>query len=163
MPIKTITIDGIPKGQPRPRFANIGSFVKVYDPSCKIKKEIAKIISEQWVDDIITSPIEMKIVFYMPIPKSLSKKKKKAIIEDDSRHSKKPDIDNLIKMPLDVMNGLVYHDDNQIWRIEGLRIYDENPRTEIILRYGMNEKLKYCYHAIKKWLSSVYEQWKAEE
>ena len=135
MPEITITVPGDPKGQPRPRFSRRGGFVRVYDPAAKMKKIIGNIISQQFKGDIIHSAIEVDIVFYMPFPKSLSKKKKRFMMENDIRHVKKPDIDNAQKLFFDVMSGLIYHDDNQIWKVEAKKLYSEIPRTYIILKY----------------------------
>ena len=51
--------------------------------------------------------------------------------------AKTPDLDNLIKFPLDVMNGEVWLDDKQIISILAFKHYAEVPRTEITIhKYG---------------------------
>lgn len=48
-------------------------------------------------------------------------------------YTKKPDGDNIIKMILDAMNGIVYEDDSEFSKIEINKKYDTegNERTEI--------------------------------
>ncbi len=51
----------------------------------------------------------------LPIPQSVSKKKKKAMLEGEELPTKKPDIDNLAKQILDAMTRLQFwEDDKQI-------------------------------------------------
>lgn len=45
----------------------------------------------------------------------------------------KPDLDNYIKSVLDGLNGLAFEDDNQIIRIDAIKLYSDHPRTEILI------------------------------
>ena len=135
MPTKTITIDGIPKGQPRPRFANRGSFVKVYNPDAKLDKKIKAIIAEQVDFEIIEGAVEVGMIFYMPIVKSTSKKNRALMISNDIKHVKKYDIDNLEVKMLNCMSKIAYVDDNQVWKLNSVKLYSENPRVEIKLKW----------------------------
>lgn len=57
--------------------------------------------------------VKAKITAYFEVPKSYSKKKKKECLTNlDYIH--KPDVDNISKIILDALNGLAYHDDNQV-------------------------------------------------
>jgi len=135
MHIKTIVINGPPKGQPRPRYVKRGSFVQIYDPAGKLKQKIRAIISEQFVEAPIESSIEAVVTFFFKPPKSTSKKNVKLMLDNDTKHVKKPDIDNIQKLFFDVMTGLVYHDDNQIWKVKAEKRYSMIPRTEIRLEW----------------------------
>ena len=57
-------------------------------------------------------------------------------------HTKKPDIDNMIKFVLDALQGQngYYLDDSQIIRIYAEKIYCEDPRTEIMIVEEYEEK-----------------------
>jgi Holliday junction resolvase RusA-like endonuclease len=68
------------------------------------------------------------MTFYMPIPASLSRKKQLELI--GKFHTKKPDIDNIIKGLFDAINGLCWKDDNQVCRLTASKVYDEDPRIE---------------------------------
>jgi len=71
--------------------------------------------------------VHLSLIFHMPIPKSLPKK------ERDGWHSKKPDLDNLIKLVLDSMNGICFRDDSQVCFIIAMKGYSDDPRTEILM------------------------------
>lgn len=53
-----------------------------------------------------------EIIFYIPMPKSWSKKK--MIKMYDTPHNQKPDIDNLVKAVMDALMT----DDKQVWKIK---------------------------------------------
>jgi len=122
-----ITIPGKPVGKARPRFKRFGG---TYDPQSDINKSIKIIIASQWLFPVIEGPISVGMRFYMPIPKSTSKKNRIKMISGEMRHVKKPDLDNMVK-GLDNMTGIVFKDDNQIYQIYAEKRYSENPRTEI--------------------------------
>jgi Holliday junction resolvase RusA-like endonuclease len=67
----------------------------------------------------------------MPIPKSTSKKKRAQLIGNP--HVIKPDIDNLAKFALDVLNGIVYTDDACVFDLKVVKEYAEKPHTSIII------------------------------
>jgi Holliday junction resolvase RusA-like endonuclease len=46
---------------------------------------------------------------------------------------KKPDIDNVIKIIADSLNGIAYKDDTQIVKLTAHKLYSDNPRVEIKL------------------------------
>lgn len=69
----------------------------------------------------------------MPIPKSLSKKKKEELM--GKPHCVKGDIDNLLKKSFDAMNKLVFDDDAQIYEITAKKVYSDQPRSEINIYY----------------------------
>lgn len=63
-------------------------------------------------------PLKVSIIANYPIIKSMPKKLVKIIENggafDTVRSTKKPDADNISKIVLDALNGLAYHDDNQV-------------------------------------------------
>lgn len=69
----------------------------------------------------------------MPIPKSMSKKERAWTVDEKLKHVKKPDVDNLLKLYLDVLTGIVWEDDNCVSLKECVKVYSNNPRTEIFI------------------------------
>lgn len=128
-----ITVPGDPRGQPRPRFANLGKFVQVYDPDKELNDRIKAAIASQFEGEPTTEPVEVSILFYMPLPKAASKKNKALMLENAIKHTKKYDIDNLVVKILNCMSKIIYVDDNQVWQLEAKKLYSETPRTEIAL------------------------------
>ena len=76
-------------------------------------------------------PLNVQILFGMPIPESFSKKKKLACIVGDIRHVKKPDLDNLTKSVLDALNNVAWNDDAQIVSLNISKGYSKLPHIEI--------------------------------
>jgi Holliday junction resolvase RusA-like endonuclease len=75
--------------------------------------------------------VSLHVYFYMPIPKSLSKKKQEEL--NGGWHIKRPDADNLVKAVKDSLNGYAYHDDSQVSVLFVQKKYSVAPRTEIVV------------------------------
>lgn len=102
-----------------------------YNPKQREQIKTTYVIKKQYTQSPLTTPLEVTFLFFMPMPKRMSLKKKEALL--GAPHTKKPDLDNLIKFYLDSMNGVVYNDDKQIYEINSCKVYSERPRTEIIV------------------------------
>ena len=75
--------------------------------------------------ELSTKPFKAKIAVFEPA-KSLSKKKKEELIKANAGYTKKSDIDNISKIILDALNGIVYKDDAQVVELEAQKIYGES-------------------------------------
>jgi Holliday junction resolvase RusA-like endonuclease len=75
----------------------------------------------------------MSVIAYMTIPKSKSKKFRKAAMEGEERPTKKPDLSNIVKGVEDALNGVLYKDDSQIVNLSMEKYYSEEPRLEVTL------------------------------
>ena len=126
-----IIIPGKPIAKKRPRFARRGKFVTTYNDQETEEGKVLWEIRQQRPEKPIERPIAIHLWFGMPIPKSTSKKQIRAILERKAPHIKKPDIDNLIKFYLDVMNNEIFLDDKQIYYLTARKSYTKNPRTMI--------------------------------
>ncbi len=80
-------------------------------------------------------PIQLTILFCLPIPASWSLKKQRRAEENAILPTTKPDLDNLVKAVKDALNGLFWHDDSQVVRYGELtgKYYDRQPKTEVII------------------------------
>ena len=79
-------------------------------------------------------PLEISIIALFSIPKSANKKLKGLMLQGDILPTKKPDSDNIIKIILDALNGICYHDDSQICKIYFEKKYSEIPKVEITIK-----------------------------
>lgn len=68
--------------------------------------------------------IEAKITYFLPYSKSAAQ-------WPVEQHTKKPDLDNLLKFTLDACKDILYHDDAQILALSASKCYSTKPRTEI--------------------------------
>lgn len=67
--------------------------------------------------------VTLRIVARFLPPKSTSKKKQQQMLEGDILPLKKPDMDNIVKVVADALNGVAYHDDTQIVLVEAKKVY----------------------------------------
>lgn len=125
-------IPGNPVSKGRPRFVRIKRFVKTYTPEKTEKWErlVALISAKQrFQRELPTCPLRATMTFYLPRPKSLPKK--------TEHHTKKPDLDNLIKSVIDGMQGVLFYSDSQIYMVNALKMYSvKNQGVAVELIYA---------------------------
>jgi len=130
--MREFVIYGQPVAKGRPRLGKWGT----YTPPKTIEYEnLVKLsyIEKFRNEPLLENQLKISIKFYFQIPKSVSKKKKQAMLEGKIMHDKRPDLDNCIKSITDALNGIAYKDDNQIVQIHACKFYSEEPRTEVCI------------------------------
>ena len=131
-----IIVKGKPIAKARPRFARAGKFVKIYNAQESEEGKFLLLAIDQ-ISHIFEGPIELTMSFYMPRPRShYGTGKNEGVLKKSAPifHTTKPDIDNLIKFPLDILNEVAWKDDRQIVKITAVKEYSETPRTEILIK-----------------------------
>lgn len=130
------SIPGEPKGKQRPRVVTRGGFARAYTPKETVNYEnlVALSYQVQIGERKVHGPIEATIVAYFSIPNSLSNKKKELMKSETVPHTKKPDIDNIVKAVSDGCNKIAFDDDSQIYKLNASKYYSENPRVDVILK-----------------------------
>lgn len=131
---RTIIIPGKPLGKQRPRVLKSGI---TYTPEKTVNYEtfVKQLYFEQYHQDKpFEGPVRMIITAYMPIPQSTSKAKKTDMMRLIIRPTKKPDVDNIIKIIADALNGLAYQDDKQIVSCTVEKVYSDVPRVEVEIK-----------------------------
>lgn len=129
-----IVIDGVPCPKGRPRFAVRGGFARAYTPAkTRSHEEVIRHAGIEAMNGLepLTEALRVTISFFMPIPKSTSKKDRQLMIDGDIQHIKKPDVDNMAKLVCDSLNEVAWVDDSQIVRMVASKHYSDYPRTEI--------------------------------
>lgn len=146
-------IRGEPVGQSRPRFSFKTGHAyeerKSSDEKARIRAHVSEVVElNQWTTAHPDMPISIKIVSYRPIPSSKPMWFKEAARQGLVRPLTKPDCDNLIKLYLDAMNGLVYADDKQVSSVAYEAFYAEEPVTEVVVTkhfLNLGEIKKSCH------------------
>lgn len=82
---------------------------------------------------MVTGPVEMTVTAYFPIPKAVSKKKRKQMEEERDWHIKRPDIDNVVKAVMDGCTGVAYRDDAAVSALYAEKLYSAIPRVKVVL------------------------------
>ena len=73
----------------------------------------------------------MDITACYAIPKRIPKRDREQMLEGKIRPTVKPDCDNIAKVVCDALNGLAYHDDNQVTNLTVAKRYTERPRVVV--------------------------------
>ena len=125
-----IVIPGKPIAQGRPRLSKRGRFVSVYDPNSKEKKHIREQL-ESYKKPISFEYPRISFIFHLPIPKSIPKRELEVYNSGKLKHVKKPDIDNLIKLYLDCLDGIIIHADQKVSLGPCVKVYHPEPKVLI--------------------------------
>ena len=135
---------GEPQGKGRPRFRAMYSqaanraFVNVRTPEKTVQYEnlIRLEYGIQTKDFRFEDEamLDMRILAFYPIPKRTTDKKRKEMLGGMIRQTKKPDIDNVIKVVADSLNQIAYKDDKQIVDSQCRKFFSEKPRIEVTIQ-----------------------------
>lgn len=79
----------------------------------------------------IETRVKVTIIAYFDIAKSTSKKKEAEMLLQNVSPTKKPDIDNIVKVVLDAMNKFAFKDDTQVTKLEVEKKYAKIPSIYI--------------------------------
>lgn len=115
---------GAPQGKARPRFSRKSGTVYTPKKTANYEKKIAAEYQRNGGPCFPAGTyvrVHVKAVF--PIPQSWSKVKRQEAANDLLRPDKKPDIDNILKVVLDALNGVAYEDDKQVVCISCQKVY----------------------------------------
>lgn len=128
------TIDGEVQAQGRPRAGKTkyGKTI-MYDPSASrnYKQYVKLVVSQYKPEKPYEGEIELSVVVYRKIPKSMPKWRQKLARAGKLRPVTKPDLDNYVKGIKDGMTGIIWRDDNQVTRLTIEKLYSDSPRAEI--------------------------------
>lgn len=132
------TVLGEPRGKGRPRFSRHGQFVRTYTPDKTVSYEnlIKTEYRRQCGDTFFPqgTPVDVRITAYYGIANSVSKKKRKAMLDHLIRPTKKVDVDNLVKCYMDAANGVIFKDDVQVVDLQVRKFFSEHPRVVVTIQ-----------------------------
>ena len=125
---------GKPVGKGRPRYTTAGGFGRMYTP--KPTRDYERTVAEEYrlaKGWLMERPVMITVMQCFPIPKGASKKEAQLMRDYRIVPSCKPDIDNVLKVVLDGLNGVAYRDDTQVVCVVSERCYADNPCVEVIV------------------------------
>lgn len=121
-------IPGKPQGKARPR---LGKYC-TYTPQKTVDYEkLIKSIYESEGLPKLFGAIRAEIEVVYDIPKSTTKKAAAGMLAGELYPAKKPDIDNILKIVFDALNGIAYKDDNHIVEVLCRKRYGLQPYVEV--------------------------------
>ena len=149
-----VVLEGDPVGKGRPRFTQIGGFVRAYtDPKTAqyeqlIQEEVLRLIGgevlvhntkqikrrtfiEAYTDmggkPLFSCPVRVEMEIRHPIRASWSKAKTAGALAGHIAPTIKPDPDNVAKIWFDAFNGCMWKDDTQVIKLSLERSFSEDP------------------------------------
>ena len=134
-----LIIDGNPFGKQRPRVVRTGKGAsRAFTPEKTMQYEsYVKVLYRQkygrytiFKED---DELHLDIKAYYKIAKSTPKYLKEMMIIGMFKPTKKPDVDNIIKIIADSLNEVAYKDDKQIVACSCQKFYASEPRVEIVI------------------------------
>lgn len=144
--------EGPPTPKARHKTRVVGRRVYSYDPQDKQKKLAKNYVLEEITSKDFTKisdgPIAVSVLNYVQIPRSLSKKKQKAL--EGQFCEKRPDVDNYVKWIFDVLNDLSYKDDGQVALLLAKKIYAEEPKMIVEVKKLSDHTTDYSTRISKK-------------
>ena len=136
-----MVIQGEPKPLQRHRTAIVQGKTKHYDSQKKKKhftscQMLAEKKNGNWLFDETPKPSKngyaLTVKFYMYRPPAMNKFSEERL--NQTPHTQKPDIDNLLKYIFDCGNKILWYDDAEVCAIENVvKCWSHIPRTEIII------------------------------
>ncbi len=129
---------GEPKGKGRPKFRRAGNHVKTYTPDETASYEnLVKLEYQSQCGKFRFGDnecLDMRIYAFYGVPKSVSNKKRQLMLSERIRPAKKPDMDNVVKIIADSLNGVAYKDDKQIVDTMVRKFYSDIPRVVVTIQ-----------------------------
>ena len=118
-------------GKGRPRFTRSG---RTYTPKKTLDYERA--IKRAYLNKytyLSKRSIRIKICAYLEVAKSHSKVKKQKMLANELQCTKKPDVDNIVKVVLDALNKVAYRDDTQVVELVAIKRWSNESRLKVII------------------------------
>jgi Holliday junction resolvase RusA-like endonuclease len=131
----TIYGEPVPKG--RPRFSTRGKFPVAYTPEkTKIYESDVGMMAKaaMGASEPLEGALEAFIYVTFAVPASYSKKRTEACLSGQEKHTKKPDLDNVIKSVIDGMDKIVFENDSQFTSIHATKVYGEVAKVEVLVK-----------------------------
>lgn len=124
----TFRVPETPKGKARPRFSTWSGQVRTYTPeSTRQFENLVRWYAKQAMGNRHPFPkevpVSVEVVANFPVPTSYSKTRREACLNGITKHTKKPDCDNVLKAVCDPMNKVVFWDDSQVFQTSVLKQY----------------------------------------
>ena len=129
------TVSGPPKGKDRPQFNRQSGTVFTPAPT----KHYEQAVQSAYLNTAGTymaeadQPMAIYVRAFFEIPASDTKKKKERKLRGFLKPTKKPDVDNILKIIMDGLNGLAYVDDKQVVDAQVKKRFSSEPRVEVTL------------------------------
>ena len=143
--IVCFTVPGEARGQGRPRATVRGSHASVYER--EEDRSYKGLVQFHAMSEMrrqgLTVPAEapdkgyrVSIVVVKAVPRTFTKRRRAAALSGAIAPRTKPDLDNIAKIYLDALNGVVWRDDAAVTELTVTKAYGEVDKVSIAVRSG---------------------------
>lgn len=132
----TFTVPGEVRGKGRPRIVKIGGFSRLSaDKKTATYENLVALAAERALGDRapLEGPLAVTLRARIAPAASATKKARAAMLAGLQPPTKKPDLDNIIKV-LDALNGIAFRDDAQIVEIVAMKVYAETAGLDVMIK-----------------------------
>jgi len=164
----TFNLWGEPKGQGRHRSYNTKQGVRVnVDPSAKEKANIGMVVQgyADKLDRMLEGPIMASFIYWHKRPKNhyrTGKFSDKLKATAPKVKASMPDLDNLDKLLMDAMQGILFKDDKQIVIKWSGKFYNKRPGTSVILEELDGDSQEQYTFEVREMRDAIRGEMKAE-
>lgn len=128
-------VPGQPQGKGRAKVTTRGRYAHAYTPAKTVAYEdLIKTFFCNNNCQRLNGVLDLTVKAFYKIPQSFSRKKRNDALNGNLTPQTKPDVDNILKVVCDALNGLAYEDDKQIVHQEIFKFYSDYPRLEIEIK-----------------------------
>lgn len=123
-------------GRPIPSNSHkMNKYGVIYDARKKAKEQAKWQIKSQFNQTPLSCAIELKIIYYFRVPKGTSFVKRRQMLANIIKHTSYPDTDRLTNFLKDVLAGIVFENDKQVWCETPKKLWCESQDEEKTLIY----------------------------
>ncbi len=137
-----IVVPGLPKPLARNRHRIVktpagGHYVSSYLPGASRNEQavIRQFAAEaMYGGPPFTEAIDLRIIAWLPVPQSWSRKRREAALLGVVCPTGRPDLDNYLKLACDALKAIVWRDDSQVVNLTAWKRYSETPMLILEIR-----------------------------
>lgn len=124
-------VPGEPIAKGRPKVSTIGGNARMYTPKATMDAEAR--VAALWTHEMIPSgvPVGVGVAAFRGRPRG-HYRKSGGLSASGMRNQtpiKRPDLDNIVKLILDALNGVAFYDDSQVVKIVATSCWSGSPET----------------------------------
>lgn len=126
----TITIHGPLQGKGRPRFANGHAYTPEATKRYEGMIQGAYLLAH---GERLDGPVALDVTACQALPKRAGKAARMAAESGSIKPLGKPDIDNIVKIVMDALNGYAYQDDTQVVQLDARKEYAADGVSRLVV------------------------------
>lgn len=131
-----LTVPGEPATKQRPRFRKETGHTYTPERTISAESHVKASAYSQMGQPLLEGPLIVELTFFESVPKSWSAKRRAGALSGRDYPTSRIDIDNMCKLVLDALNGVLWRDDKQVVDLHAKRRFSDAPRTELEVRHA---------------------------